>query len=488
MHVAFRLVRMKVRVLQLPAAVAAICLLEALGSAAPATAADERHVWEYTGGFGTSWFVHGGGKKWVLFRGDGETYLYVEESRTADAIEMRGPSTKLLVRLTASDFHLRRSPDDPWRRSAGGRWVGEGNLPEKIRELPTAYAVRLVYFVPSDRDPAPNYAPKIRTIMSVVSELIHQDLRAKGYRPKRLEFESQGGEATVHLLRGEKSASHYNADWDSNPQAQMTKIHGELQKRLSDPDRRLTVVFAETYEPGPAKEAWAGHIARGIAMPPEGGLAVYSSWILKDEFSAADRDAQRALFFDRTPIAGRKAFGSRVANSPRYEFVEDAFGAVVHELGHALGLPHDYRSPRNIMGSGFRELRWNFDPRAPASHKASFSNDNARMLMSSRYLAEDLDLEDFDPPSVELELTRRGRNLAAAIRAEDAGELRALLIYDRTKKASSLLGGKALRGGVQRITERLPADLRAPGLKPTVEIFVSDNGGNVARATKSLEP
>ena len=53
----------------------------------------------------------------------------------------------------------------------------------------------------------------------------------------------------------------------------------------------------------------------------------------------------------------------RVPNSPRYEFVEDAFGAVLHELGHSLGLPHDYRNRRDIMGSGFRELRWNLDPR-----------------------------------------------------------------------------------------------------------------------------
>jgi hypothetical protein len=381
---------------------------------------------------------------------------------------------------------MRRSSEDPWRRSAGGRWVSQEKLPEKIRELPADYAVRLVYFVASDREPAPNYAPKIRAIMSVVSELVHNDLRAKGHSPRPLAFESRSGEAIVHLLRGAQPASYYTAEWESNPQAQLTKIHGEIQKSLSDPDRRLVVVFAETYDPGPAKEAWAGHIARGIAMPPEGGLAVYSSWILKDEFSAADREAQRKLFFDPTPVPGRKAFGSRAANSPRYEFVEDAFGAVIHELGHALGLPHDYRSPRDIMGSGFRELRWNLDPQASASRKASFSEDNARMLMSSRYLADDLNLEDFDPPRVEMDLTRRGRSLAALIRAQDAGGLRSLLIYDRTKKVSSLVGGKQLRGSAQEIVERLPADLLAPGLEPTVEVFVSDNGGNVARVTISL--
>lgn len=473
-----RLVRLKIGVLTVGLALAA--------ADSRALAADERRVWEYTGGFGPTWFVHAGSTKWVLYRGDGRTFLYVEEQRTDELIELRGPYTKLLVRLTADKFESRRSADEPWRQAARGGWVSETNVPERIRQAPQGYQIRLVYFVASDREPAPNYAPKIRQIMSLVSELIHEDLRAKGHRPKPLEFEAREGETVVHLIRGTKQAADYNAKWDSDPQDQMTKIHAEILKSFGDPDRRLTVVFAETYEPGPAKEAWAGHIARGVAEPPEGGFAVYSSWILKDDFSAVERAAQRKLFFDRTPIQGRKAFGSRVPNSPRYEFVEDAFGAVVHELGHALGLPHDYRSPRDIMGGGFRELRWNLDPQAPANRKAGFSEDNARMLMSSRYLAADLNLDDFDPPRVELELIRKGKSLSASVRAEDDVGLRALLFYDRTKEAASLVGGKPLRGKSQELVQPLPAELLAPGLQPKVEVFVSDNGGNVTRVTKSL--
>ncbi len=449
-------------------------------------APDNRRVWQYTGEFGPSWFVHTGGKKWVIYRGDGRTFLYVEERRTDDAIEIRGPYTKLLIRLTADKFESRRSPETPWRRSAVGRWVTEADLPERIRQAPGGYQIRLVYFVPSDRKPAAGYAPRIRSIMTLVAELIDSDLRSKGHRPRPIEFESRDGKVVVHLLHGTQPAAHYHADWETNPQAQMTRIHAELLKSFGDPDRHLTVVFAETYEPGPANEAWHGHIARGAAEPPEGGLAVYSSWILKDEFSRTDRDSQRKLFFDRTPIQGRKAFGSRVPNSPRYEFVEDAFGAVLHELGHSLGLPHDYRSGRDIMGSGFRELRWNLDPQSPSNRKASFSDDNARLLMSSRYVAEDLDLEDFDPPRVELALTRRGRTVTASVRAEDDTGLRALLLYDRTKEPTSVLGGRPLRGKVQEIAQPLPADLLAPGLEPRVEVFVSDNGGNVTRVTESL--
>lgn len=108
------------------------------------------------------------------------------------------------------------------------------------------------------------------------------------------------------------------------------------------------------------------------------------------------------------------------------------------------------------------------------------------MLMSSRYLANDLNLDDFEPPRVELELTRRGRTLSASVRAEDDVGLRAVPFYDRTKDPASVAGGKQLQGKSQQIVQQLSAELLGPGLQPKVEVFVSDNGGNVTRVTKTL--
>ena len=322
--------------------------------------------------------------------------------------------------------------------------------------------------------------------MSMATEVIQNDLKSKGYRPKSFLFEFRDRKPVVHLVRGKKRAEFYNSHWKTNRQAQVTKVHSEILTAVGDPARNLTVVFAETYDETDAKEGWSGHVAMGVGKPPEGGFALYSSWILKDEFTAQNREEQLKRFFDSTPIPGRKAFGSRKPNSQTFEFVEDAYGAVVHELGHALGLPHDYRSTKNIMGSGFRELRWNIDSRSPRNRRAIFSIDNARMLMASRYLASDAKMLDFDPPTVKFELTRHGKSLNATVSATDESGLKALVFYDRTKKVTSLVGGASLSGKSKKIVKRLPDELLKVGRTPKVEVFVADVGGNVTRVTKSV--
>ncbi|HEX8372819.1 MAG TPA: hypothetical protein VF585_08575, partial [Chthoniobacterales bacterium] len=66
-----------------------------------------------------------------------------------------------------------------------------------------------------------------------------------------------------------------------------------------------------------------------------------------------------------------------------------AQGAFIHELTHALGMPHDFRSDANyrgnLMGNGLRGLRGCFHPAKYRSDTTRLSTTAARLLNSSCY-------------------------------------------------------------------------------------------------------
>ena len=72
--------------------------------------------------------------------------------------------------------------------------------PEALRDLQKAQKVKLVYFVPQDREPATNYAAKISVLMTFVADVYRRDLTSKGFASRGFDFEFERGEPRVHLL------------------------------------------------------------------------------------------------------------------------------------------------------------------------------------------------------------------------------------------------------------------------------------------------
>jgi len=236
---------------------------------------------------------------------------------------------------------------------------------------------------------------------------------------------------------------------------------------------------------------WPGTVAQGARYSKAGGVGIFSAWILRDEFCALSVPQQRRLIFDTTPIQGRTAMGYGKPNSPRHHFIEDGFGAIAHELGHGFGLPHDKRrDTRDIMANGFRNIRWNFaDPPQP-DKGGTFSEDNLRILLSSRYLASDLDPDDDIPPVLNLRITgvrfdKKPASVTVQVDAADDRGLRAILFY--APHQDSVVGGRALTGKSQVFTQELAIGPPGSALLQ-IDATVTDVGGNYTTKRVSWAP
>ena len=442
------------------------------------SAQEEREVWEYVGGRGQSWIAHVEGNKWVNYLGDGNTLIYLEVQRTDGYVQLQGVGSNALeIRLRQTSGELLKPGGDWIRWNAPGKWTDRSSLPPTAKMF-SGHEIRVLYFVPSDRKPIQNYEAKIRVILAYVEELYKQALQVRGHDLKQLPFERDRGQPVVHLVTADKPASYFNEGWSAHDGAQMSRIAAYLKQHVYDPARRLTLVIPETWELGPAEEAWPGHEARGTSYDPDGGLAVYSAWILQDQFCATNIRAQRKHLFDSRPVVGRRSFFSK-PNSPVYEFVENGIGGVAHELGHAFGLSHDYRaSSVDIMGGGFRNIRFNFDPRARPDQRVGFSEENTHLLMSSRYLATDIDAEDYTPPRAEVSIVRSvaGELRAKLMLSDDIG-LRALVVRHRRPGSADVAQGRALSG--KKVTIEMPIDIQVTPETMDVRFVVTDLGGNI---------
>ena len=434
----------------------------------------DRSAWRYTQKDLVVAIEHRGEEQWVADRSDGQRHDYREVDRSEESITLQNEKTKLLLRLHEGQGYWKTPSDEEWTKWVRGSWISPQRKPPYDRGS-REYSIRLAYFVPRDRKPVKQYELKIRLIMSMVADVYLKDLRGKGYVTDGLQFETEDELPVVRLVQGERDASYYNGAPDYNAGEQWRRLLPEIRSEVGDPQRQLIVVFTETYDDGPAERLWPGVIARGAYRSAEGGLAIYSAHLLRDEFCATTLQRQLKLLFDETPVRGRAAWGHRM-NSPRCEFIEDGIGAVAHELGHALGLPHDRRDDaRDIMGNGFRNLRWNFA--GDMKKRAEFSAENALLLMSSRYLANDLELEDNEPPKVEATpMSNKEARTLLSVTATDETGLRAIVFIDRT--AGSVVAGRKLSGKKQQFVQRFRKRM-SPDTK--LQIIVTDQGGNQTR-------
>ena len=234
----------------------------------------------------------------------------------------------------ADSGHLCQPVDlKPWQldrlRPAGKRLAG--------LNVGKPRTVRLIYFLPNDRQAQPDIDATLDALMKDVQQSYAEQMENHGFGRRTFRFETDGdGKAVVHHVKGKFNDVHYHTDlW--------SKIWDEMAERF-DLWRNIYLVTLDISD-----ESQACGLA--ASWGPEGGVAIIPTHILHNEHPWA---------------CGNVA-------------------VIAHELGHTFGIAHDYftnatRSPSSyhtdMMVTSFCAAEWldahryfNIDQRYPAIDK-----------------------------------------------------------------------------------------------------------------------
>ncbi len=347
----------------------------------------------------------------------------------------------------------------------------------------TVLEIELVYFVPQDREPVEQYKEKIQRIAELMESVVCNDLSDKAYRPEGPRFRRDGGgHVIVDVINGEKTAAFYSQNFAWKAIEHGVAIFDEVHRRRGPIERRMTFVFCETYGAGPSAKLWPGHIALAQPAPPRGGTCVFSSWILRDEFASPNAKLLRRRFFDPTPVDGRSALGSRGWTSSVSDFMEDGVGGAVHELSHLCGLMHHSSDDvdRRIMAQGFRNLRWNVNGVKEPLLGATYSRENAGIMMTSRYINPRVDHSDSIQPLTTISFNPDfSGNRLLLTGHDESGLARAMVIQNIPVRGAELLWSESLDGTkfsrVLEIETVQPEYLQGSA---SIQLIAIDKGGN----------
>ena len=298
--------------------------------------------------------------------------------------------------------------------------------------------VRMIYFLPNDRPFRADVVRKMKDEIRNVQAFYAEQMRAHGYGDKTFRFETDAqGEPLVHRLDGQHPDSHYLYNTDG-------RVVSEV-KEIFDLNANVYAIVVDN--------------SINVFVKPNG--------------------------FGRGSAV-------RTGKTSGYGLVIRGFDFVLlaHELGHAFGLPHDFRDEAYIMSYG--------------AERDSLSACSAGFLAVHPYFNTDSPMGEEPSPSIELVSSPAypagSKSVSVQAELSDSGGLHQAILLVRTIKphfASGLLEIKACNvlAGTQNDVVEFDYDGAIPSAHGTnlsrlsrhsMIADVVDTDGNVGRTSVAL--
>jgi len=378
---------------------------------------------------------------------------------------------------------------------AQGHWLGPDDQPPPQRAAegigPRSESepiVRMAYLIPSNRVAQVDGAASFRQAMLLARDWYRDQMVAhgQGVRTFRMEMEGDGVTPLIHVTNVAVTDSYLRGDifgrtidaaiaagipvwsvgqlWVLIPETHFQNANGEVTGGAA-----LGASFGSGSDPG-------------VALLGSDGLVRFK--YLTDDRSYAGLTVPELGPYPLVQDVSFFWFEGTTLSSVS----SSAIGALMHEMGHAFGLPHDFRNDANfygnLMGNGLRGVRANFYPARYPIDLSWLSTSAAKVLGVSRYFGGS-SAENVRPA---LTIHTSGSTAIASgllkidfTTSDASGLVAAFLHFNGDRVGEMALSGTAFSGSFM-------TPYYAPGVAGTFEISVYDVHANKQSVISTITP
>lgn len=216
---------------------------------------------------------------------------------------------------------------------------------QKQKPVRAERKVHIVYWTPSDREPAPRFRERLSPILENIRSFYGKELTHLGFGNRTFSLDHEkDGLLKIHVVRGLQPYSHYE-----------TKSGGEIRKECLEPlkaagvdaENETIVLFCNMSNWDPQ----ARTISQNSPYYASGTNRRGTAWQVDSPI----------LELSQLGNKGDNVKDGQYGNISLGRYNSIFIGGIAHELGHALGLPHNKECADEkaafgtaLMGSGNR--------------------------------------------------------------------------------------------------------------------------------------